>query len=340
VCLEDSNPCVIHAAIFALGKLGPSDEGALLLRFLDSEEQHLQVAAVTALAQLDYKPAGPLLLRRLEAVCQLLGKHRSQLNLATRFLNALVTLEYREAIPTLVRIARDEVGLRGLAVQALIELRAAEAAPALVPLLQQLHDSCHEEKLCCRLLYMMTAVDYRFAMPTVRSFLAHRQPGIRCAALKAVSAWNDREAIDDVRAIAAHDVSAFVRPVGVTALADLAGIEALADLERFSTDANALVRSAKAEALGKLVSQTSEARAILSRMIGDEALAVARVAQEALLKAPEESPVATPCTERSPLPACLREQAPAARAYLQRWRSERPPEAIAAALDTLLEVLP
>jgi HEAT repeat protein len=340
VCLEDSNPCVIHAAIFALGKLGPSDEGALLLRFLDSEEQHLQVAAVTALAQLDYKPAGPLLLRRLEAVCQLLGKHRSQLNLATRFLNALVTLEYREAIPTLVRIARDEVGLRGLAVQALIELRAAEAAPALVPLLQQLHESCHEEKLCCRLLYLMTAVDYRFAMPTVRSFLAHRQPGIRCAALKAVSAWNDREAIDDVRAIAAHDVSAFVRPVGVTALADLAGIEALADLERFSTDANALVRSATAEALGKLVSQTSEARAILSRMIGDEALAVARVAQEALLKAPEESPVATPCTERSPLPACLREQAPAARAYLQRWRSERPPEAIAAALDTLLEVLP
>jgi len=339
VCLEDSNPCVVHAAIFALGKLGPSEEGARLIRFLDSEEQHLQVAAVTALAQLGYKPAAPAILRRLEAICQLLGKHRSQLNLATRFLNALVALEYREAIPTFIRIAREEVGLRGLAVQALIELRAAEAAPALVPLLQQLHESCHEEKLCCRLLYLMTVVDYRFAMPVVRSFLTHRQPGIRCAALKAVSAWNDREAADIVRQMAFQDTSAFVRPVAVTALADLLGSAALDDLELFSTDPNTLVRSATAEALGKLLAEVPQARTILNRMLGDEALAVARSAQEALLKTPEPLPQPSVAAASVLLPACLREQAPAARAYLRLWRSERPPEKIALALDTLLEFL-
>jgi HEAT repeat protein len=340
VCLEDSNPCVIHAAIFALGKLGPAEEGERLVRFLDSEEQHLQVAAVTALAQLGYQPAGPALLRRLEAICQLLGKHRSQLNLATRFLNALVALEYREAIPTLIRIAREEVGLRGLAVQALIELRAAEAAPALVPLLQQLQESCHEEKLCCRLLYLMTTVDYRFAMPLVRSFLNHRQPGIRCAAIKAVTAWKDREAIPLIREIARDDVSAFVRPVAVAALVDLGEAEVLADLERFATDSNALVRSATAEGLGRLLARVPEARPLLTQMIGDETLAVARVAQEALLKQPEtEAASAAVESTGSALPACLREQAPAARAYLQRWRSERPPEPIASALATLLDAL-
>ncbi|MFQ3651240.1 MAG: hypothetical protein SNJ75_12970, partial [Gemmataceae bacterium] len=113
----------------------------------------------------------------------------------------------------------------------------------------------------------------------------------------------------------------------------------LADLERFSMDSNTLVRTAAAEALGKLLDVAPESRTILNRMIGDEALAVARVAQEALLKAPQP-PAAPPLTaESSPLPADLREQAPAARAYLQRWRSHRPPEKIAVALDTLLEVL-
>jgi hypothetical protein len=175
-------------------------------------EQHVQVAAITAIGQLDYQPAIPLLIRRLEAVCELLTRHRSQLNVATRFLHTLVALEAREAIPLFIRIARDEVGLRGLAVQGLIELRAEEAAPALLPMLSQLLDSQHEEKLCCRLLYLMTVVDYRFAMPTVRAFLGHRQPGIRCAALKAVASWKDRDALDGIRLIASADVSAFVRP--------------------------------------------------------------------------------------------------------------------------------
>ncbi|NBO92299.1 MAG: hypothetical protein EBV06_08330 [Planctomycetia bacterium] len=336
-CLDDSNPCVIHAAIFALGKLGPSEMGELLLPFLDSDEQHVQVAAITAIGQLNYQPAIPLLIRRLEAVCELLTRHRSQLNVATRFLHTLVALEAREAIPLFIRIARDEVGLRGLAVQGLIELRAEEAAPALLPMLSQLLDSQHEEKLCCRLLYLMTVVDYRFAMPTVRAFLGHRQPGIRCAALKAVASWKDRDALDDIRLIASADVSAFVRPAAVTALADIGSTDVLEELDRLGSDANALVRVSVAEALGRLVPLPDQARATLTRLVRDEALAVARAAQEALLTQPVQVP--TPPAVGSALPASLREQASAARAYLRRWQSERPSPEVADALQILLSVL-
>lgn len=338
-CLEDSNPCVTHAAIFALGKLGPAEEGAHLVRFLESPEQHLQVAAVTALGQLRYKPAADVLLRRLEATCELVGRHRSQLNLATRFIHALIALEARNAVPLLTRIARDEVGLRGLAVQALIEMRAEEAAPALVSLLGQLLESTHEEKLSCRLLYFMTAVDYRFAMPTVRAFLGHRQPGVRCAALKAVATWRDADATDAVRQMAFDDVSAFVRPTAVGSLAELAGPAALPDLEKLAGDANALVRAAVAEALGKMTPLPEPAREVLGRLVRDEALAVARAAQDVLLLQPVSPP--PPPAEVTPVPACLRDQASAARAFLKRWRNEVPagePD-VAAALDVLLRVL-
>jgi HEAT repeat protein len=114
-------------------------------------------------------------------------------------------------------------------------------------------------------------------------------------------------------------------------------MEALPDLDRLSGDANALVRAAAAEAMGRLVPLPDAARQTLTRLVGDESLAVARAAQEALLAQP--LPVVAPTPTPSSLPACLREQAAAARAYLRRWRDEGPAGDVAAALDTLLREL-
>ncbi len=334
-CLEDSNPCVVHAAIFALGRLGPDSEGARIAPFLDHPEQHVQVAAATALAGLKYGGAAPALLKRLEAACGFAGRQRAQLGVAAKLISALVAMETREAVPLLVRIAREEVGLRGLAVQALIDLKAEEAAPALVPLLEQLLDSTHEERLCCRLLYLMTSADYRFAMSAVRAFIGHKQPGVRCAALKAAAGWGDTEAAEAVRQTAFADPSAFVRPVAVSALADLLGREALADLGRLAGDGNALVRGAVAAALGRL---GEAGRELLARLARDEAQAVARSAQEGLAGLPSLPEAEAPAGPAL-VPPGLRAQAAAARAFLKRWLAEGAAEEIAGPLAAVVRAL-
>lgn len=334
-CLEDSNPCIVHAAIFALGRLGPASEGAHLTRFLEHPEQHVQVAAVSALAALNYPPAVPPMLELLESACGLGGKGRPQMQLASKLIGALSAMEAAEAVPLLIRVAREEVGLRGLAVQALIDLKAEEAAPALVPLLEQLRDSSHEERLCCRLLFLMTSSGYSFAMPTVRGFLGHRQPGVRCAALKAVAGWRDREALPAVRKVALEDPSAFVRPVAVSALAELGGVEALPDLERLAGDGNALVRGAVATALTAL---GEEGRGLLARLMSDDAQAVARAAQEALARLPSAPDPEVPAGPEL-VPASLRHQAVAARAFLKRWLAEGATGGLATAISAVVSAL-
>jgi HEAT repeat protein len=324
-CLDDPNPAVVHGAIFALGRLGPTEMGSQVVRFLQSKEAHLEIAAVQAVTNLRYRPAIPLLTARLEACCGLVRRSRSQFELPRRLLHALVALEARDAVPLLIRIAQDEIGLRGMAVQALIDLRAEQAGPALLPLLKRLHSSAQEEKLCSSLLYLMTALDYRFAQADVRTFLDHRLAGVRCAALKALARWQDLEAVPRVRNMAQEDPSAFVRPVAVVALADLVGEQALDDLAEMASDANTLVRAAVAEALGKRGPLPAAAQAVLARLAADDAAPVARTAQEALARQPQTPEAAPPPpVTNSQLPPGLLEQAPAARAFLARWQAELP----------------
>ena len=255
---------------------------------------------------------------------------------------ALVTLQVRESIPLLIRIAQDEIGLRGMAVQALIDLRAEEAAPALLPLLNRLLGSAHEEKLCCSLIFLMTAVDYRFAMPDVRAFLDHRLAGVRCAALKAVARWRDEEAVEIVRQMAHEDGSAFVRPVALTALIDLIGANALADLCALADDANSLVRAGVAESLAGLPELAPGGIELLVRLSADSAAPVARAARESLAHRPDRVP--STCAEgRTPTspPLVCAEHAAAVRAFLSRWQGELPEQRkdLAGALETLLRAL-
>jgi HEAT repeat protein len=322
-CLDDPNPRVAHAAVFALGRIGPAEEGRHLVRFLTSERYHLQVTAVHALTQLRYAPAIPALMALLEKCRGATRACRADFELPRRVFHALVVLRAEEAVPLLVRLAQTEVGLRGLAVQALIDLRAEAAAPALLPLLSKLFDSQHEERLTHGLLYLITVVDYRFAQPEVRRFLGHRLGGVRCSALKAVGRWQDVESAAQVRAMCHSDPGAFVRPCAVACLGRLLGAEALPDLRVLAADANTLVRAAVADALGRLAPLPAEGLALLTRLLDDEPVAPA--ARAALARHDVAAPtVAAPspvAAGTARLPAELRAQAPAARAFLRQWQA-------------------
>jgi HEAT repeat protein len=325
-CLEDGNAHVVHAAVFALGLIGPSEEGQHLVRFLTSPHPHLQLVALRALEQLRYAPAAAAIVERLEACLGALRRTRQDFEFPHRLLSALVGLRAAEAVPLLVRMARTAVGLRGAAVQALIDLRAESAAPALLPLLAQLLDSPHEERLCNALLNLMLAVEYHFALPEVRRFLGHRQQSVRATALRLVVRWHDAEAIEAVRQMCHTDASAFLRPEAVTALVHLAGSAALPDLEELASDANARVRLAVAEALGGLAPLPEQGIAVLTRLLADPATAEA--ASAALDRHGADADPAPTLLPLGPtaalLPPELRAQAPAARAFLRSWLEHLP----------------
>jgi HEAT repeat protein len=303
------------------------------------------VTALHALTQLHYAPAIPAIVQMLQECHGAARAARTDFELPRRIINALVVFKAAEAIPLLIRLAQTEVGMRGMAVQALIDLRAEAAAPALLPLLDKLHDSQTEERLVHGLIYLMTAVDYRFAQPEVRRFLRHRLSGVRCSALKAVARWQDLEAAEQVRGLCYQDPSAFVRPCAVACLARLLGEAALPDLEVLAGDANTLVRNAVADGLGRLAPLPAAGLALLTRLLDDEP--VAQAARAALARHDVEAPRAPARPPASSLvPTELQGQAPAARAFLRQWasaleaREEAAPlrQALATALAALAPV--
>jgi HEAT repeat protein len=323
-CLDDSNPRVVHAAIFALGRIGLEEEGAHLGRFLSSNHFHIQASAIHSLVLLRYRPAIPALLAQLETCQGVIRNNRTEFELPRRLIHALVSLQAREAIPLLIRTAQDEIGVRGVAVQALIDLHAEEAGPALLPLLGRLFDSQHEERLCTSLLFLMRRLNYRFALPEVRRHLGHRLAVLRCAALRVLASWHDLEAVQTVRTMCQQDASAFVRPCAVETLARLLGLQALPDLQALANDTNTLVRRAVADALGRLKPLPPEGQELLARLLADEA--VTRVSVQTPPRPNGQAKVETlrPLEEMALVPDELWSQVPAARAFLQRWQSHLP----------------
>jgi HEAT repeat protein len=339
-CLEDANPHVVHAAAFALGLIGPADEGQHLVRLLTSEHRHLQVSALRALTQLRYAPAVPAILARLEACFGVVRRGRGDFEMPQRLVAALVALRAQDAVPLLVRMAREEVGVRGLAVQALIDLHAESAAPALLPLLGQLAEASHEDRLCNSLLALMVAVDYSFAAPEVRRLLAHGHPGVRGAALEALGRWQNVESAPAVRRLCHDDPSAFVRPAAVACLAELLGPAALSDLAALAGDANTLVRTAVVEALARMDPLPPQGTALLHRLADDPAVGrTARAALAARQAEPEPAPTLLSADRAARvLPADLWPQAPAARAFLRLWQSHLRAHAPGRASDEAGEV--
>jgi HEAT repeat protein len=321
--LAEPNARVVHAAIYALGRLGLPEEGRYLVRFVAAPEHHLVISTLNALVQLRYLPAIPALLDRLRKSLGAVRRTRQQFELPRKLIHTLVTLRAREAVPVLVQIAQEEVGIRGLAVQALIDLRAAEAAPPLVPLLARLVDSPHEERLCTGLLNLMLTVDYHFALPEVRRFLNHRLPSVRSVALKVLAAWQDRESAESIRALCHNDPSAFVRPGALAALARLLGAEALPDFRALCNDSNPLVRETVARALGRLRPLPEEGRALLQTLLADPAAARTAATALALNDGPpaEEPPLVLPVPPSGEvLPQALRSQAHCLGLFLRHWQ--------------------
>jgi len=262
-CLSDDNPYVVQAAIIALARIGPPSLAERLADFLESDNYLVRLAAARAVGLLEYKPAG---LKVLENLRENIVQHNERdIKLPKNYIQTLAKLKVVEAIPILMEVAQNIVGLRSVAVEALIDLKADAAAPVLAPLLSDPSNNLRRS-----LIEMMINADYRASLPLIRTLLKDPAVTIREEALAAVNHWHDQASVEQVRWMAYHDPNPFVRPQAVTALVDLIGRDALPDLIALASDHNPHVREAVANNLGKLGRLPEEGLAALQELVRDE----------------------------------------------------------------------
>ena len=248
--LDDPNPYIAGAAILALARIGAEDLAPQLASFLESPSPYLQMQAARAVGILKYHPAGHTVARLLaqtRATRQAMGfsdpaaraDHRDNdlYNLQNQLIRAAGELQWKEAVPTLLEIARQDIGFRGLAVEALIAI-GADLDPALLAGLLS-DPSIYLRK---RLIQLITHYGYQPALPLLRDLLSEENVTVRGAALQAVTDLRDAEALDRVRWMGYHDANPFLRVLAVQGLAALGGAQELPHMASLAVDANYQVR--------------------------------------------------------------------------------------------------
>jgi HEAT repeat protein len=316
-CLEDRNPLVVQAAILALARLSPPDMAEKLASFLDSEIYPIHLAAVRAVSLMGYKAAGEQIKTRLEMLVK--DPARQDLKLARLYIDTLVRLETRPAIPLLIEIARNEVGLRSAGVEALIALNVDEAAPVLAPLL-----SDPSNKLRRHLVELMVRSNFKAVLPYIRPMLKEHAISLRETALVAISRWKDTASTDAVRWMCFHDPNPFVRPQAINTLVDLLGEEAVTDLVTLAQDVNLNVQRVAIYHLARARTLPPEARVILNRLAQSPDLAEA--VRTALVAQPVTS--TTPITETGTsiplIPIAIQDDLDYPLDRLQTWQADLP----------------
>jgi len=245
--------CIVKAAVGFLAKLGPPEVASHFVPLLAMRWPPVRACATWGIARFQYRPAAPFLIEALERCIVLPRRSEAEAWEARNYIQVLRRLGAQEAIPILIRTAREAVGLRSNAVQALNELGPEQAAPALVGLLAD-----PGERLRRQLLRLMVKAGCRDASPSIRDLLHADRHNIRLAALRALARLQDPQAADEVRALCLTDPNPFVRPEAVRVLSSLLGIDAVPTLVTLVDDTNAMVRAAAAVELARLGAAPSD----------------------------------------------------------------------------------
>ena len=158
--------CIVKAAVGCLASLGPPEVASRFVPLLAMCWPPVRACATWGIARLRYRPAAPALIEVLERCVVLPRRSEAEAQEARNYIQVLRRLGAQEAISTLIRTAREAVGLRSTAVQALVELGPEQAAPALVGLLAD-----PGERLRRQLLRLMVKAGFRDALPSLRALL-------------------------------------------------------------------------------------------------------------------------------------------------------------------------
>jgi HEAT repeat protein len=332
--LDDPNPYIVGAAILTLGRLNAKDLGPRFVEFLDHKSLYIQTQAVRAIGYIGYTPAGPRLVEMIHQFRQarrstehpspqaFLEHQEDELyTTLNHLIRAVSELKTREAVPILTEIARQDVGLRGLAVEALIATGADISPQMLSSLLAD-----PSVQLRRRVITLVSKARYRPALPLLRKMLEEDSAVMRSLSLQAVTQMRDLEALTQIEWMCYHDTNPFTRIQAVHSLATFVGKDEPERLLPLAEDANFEVRrSAVTHLLENPVSSRAIAGALarfaydypedeLSASIADALgkAGIDRSIMEEPASVEDRSPAAT-------LPEALRSDAPHLLILLERW---------------------
>jgi HEAT repeat protein len=331
--LDDPNPYIVGAAILTLGRLKAKDLGPRFVEFLDHKSLYIQTQAVRAISYVGYTPAGPRLVEMIHQFRQarrsadhptpqaFLDHQEDELyTILNHLLRTVSELKTREAISILTEIVQQDVGLRGLAVEALIAT-GADISPQMLSSL--LGDPSIQ--LRRRVINLVSKARYRPALPLLRKMLEEDSAVMRSLALQAVTQMRDLEALPQIEWMCYHDTNPFTRIQAVHSLAAFVGNDEQERLLPLADDANFEVRrSAVTHLLENPVSNRAIARALARFAQGYPDDELNASIADALGKAGidltgTEEPASVKGISATLLPEAMRSDAPHLLDLLERW---------------------
>ena len=252
--LDDSSGKVAGAAALCLARLQVEGAGEVLARMLEHPNHRVRQSVVRGLGLLRYRPAGVLILQELE---NSLRTRSSNLAMAGACVEAVGLTACVEAIPLLLNIAQENVGLRSTAVIALSRIDPVRAAQELGEMLTD-----PSVPLQTAILDLMAQADHRAALPAVRQLLRTAAPQVRARAASLLAEWGDALSIPTLRSMCRVDPNPQARPAALRALVKLAGQEALPEVLDGLRDTNQLMRAEAGARLAGLGLTRQEAESL------------------------------------------------------------------------------
>lgn len=239
--------CIPKACVGFLTALGPAEAAEDFLPLLNLPWPEIRECARWGIARLRYTPAVPVLIEALERRAVRATRSATDAEEARSYIRLLGALRASEAVPVLLRMAREAVGLRSTAVHALAKIDPKRAGAQLVDMLDD-----PGSRLRRKLLPLMASSDQVAALPKIRPMLEDGNERVRRAALRALVRLRDLEAVETIHTLCLKDPNPFVRPTALRALVALSGQGAIPTLEALADDTNAMVRQIARAALERL----------------------------------------------------------------------------------------
>lgn len=326
--LDCENPHLVEAAIGLFGLSADREELCHLEKFLHHTNRRLRNAAVKALSQHGYKRALPVFLELLGDLRCRVRETFGQMNIPGSqiriLLAAIVNIQGEEAIPLLVEIATDDVGMRTYAIDALMGIDPVSAAPAVVHMLADKSAS-----LVSGVLRLIVKADYRPAIPLVRPLLCNSDGSVRFHALNALIEWNDAESAETLSLMTKEETAPPLRCLAVSGLAKLRPEKCENEIASLLGDLNVQVRVAAVKALASLEELSPDTELALQHVAShDESEQVRELAAQAgghetrnHHQIDGDQFIPPPILL---IPPQLVQAAPATLAYLSEWRESLP----------------
>lgn len=236
--LNDTNPEVRNAAVWAMWELGAKEAIPDIIKLLQDNDPVIRQSATIVLSNFVAKEAIPDITKLLQD---------NEFRVRLEAVSALGNIRAKESIPEMTKLLQDDNPLvRYDAVWALSKLYAKEAIPGITRLLKDT-----DIKIRYAAVYALGNLNAKEAIPEIAKLLQDTDAGVRRGAVCALGTLDAKELTPEVIKLL-HDDYDKIRQDTIDALVKFEAKAAIPEIKKLLKDENKDVRDTAEEALKKL----------------------------------------------------------------------------------------